>query len=189
MADKGSALDVDRRTPGRITFGARAMEEHTATVCPGCGLRISRRAGPREPEAGASAECLSLKDELSFYTLSRGDAFFIHQLLVDAYAAQHATADSKPITTAFALIGLYLFVERGFSGKNVQRAHVRLAKRRRRWPRFQSPESRGALTVADVLRARSEDARDQAIKQWARSVWAAWNKKRVQIASLADLLG
>jgi hypothetical protein len=44
---------------------------------------------------------------------------------VDAYAAQHATPASKPITTAFALIGLFLFAERGFTGKQVQRWNSR----------------------------------------------------------------
>jgi uncharacterized protein DUF5946 len=79
----------------------------------------------RDDEPGASASCLSLMDELSSDTLGRGDADFIHQLLVDAYAAQHATPASKPITTAFALIGLFLFAERGFTGKQVQRWNSR----------------------------------------------------------------
>ena len=54
--------------------------------------------------------------------LSHGDAFFIHQVAVDAYAAQHAGPASKTITIAFALIGLCLLLERGYTGKAVQRA-------------------------------------------------------------------
>ena len=50
-------------------------------------------------------------DELASYTLAHGDPAFIHQHVVDAFAAQHATDDSKPIGVAFALIGLYLHVE------------------------------------------------------------------------------
>lgn len=56
--------------------------------------------------------------------LSHGDAFFIHQVAVDAYAAQHAGPASKTITIAFALIGLCLLLERGYTGKAVQRAHM-----------------------------------------------------------------
>ena len=55
-------------------------------------------------------------DELASYTLIHGDPAFIHQHVVDAFGAQHATDHSKPIGVAFALIGLYLHVERGRSG-------------------------------------------------------------------------
>ena len=44
--------------------------------------------------------------ELSADTLTRGDAAFIRQHVVDAYAAQLADESTNPITTAFALIGL-----------------------------------------------------------------------------------
>ena len=46
-------------------------------------------------------------DQLCFYTLAKQDGPFIHQHVVDAFAAQHADQDSKPIGVAFALIGLY----------------------------------------------------------------------------------
>lgn len=142
----------------------------------------------RDPEPGASAQCLAIKDELSFHTLGHGGTYFIHQLLVDAYAAQHATTASKPITTAFALIGLFLFAERGFSGKEVQRAHMALARRSRTWPRFQPPESRGTLTVADVLAVPPGEGRDAMLERWAKSVWLAWSKDHGRVAGLAALL-
>ena len=53
------------------------------------------------------------RDELSAYTLTHGDPEFIHQHVVDAFAAQHATAKSSAIGVAFALIGLYLRVSWG----------------------------------------------------------------------------
>jgi uncharacterized protein DUF5946 len=142
----------------------------------------------RDPEPGASAGCLAVKDELSFYTLGHGDPYFIHQLLVDAYAAQHATAKSKPITTAFALIGLFLFAERGFTGKEVQRAHMALARRYRTWPPFQPPPRRATLTVADVLAVPPGEGRDAMLKRWAKSVWLAWQKDHARVAGLAALL-
>lgn len=142
----------------------------------------------RDPEPGASAGCLSVKDELSFHTLGHGGADFIHQLLVDAYAAQHATLASKPITTAFALIGLFLFAERGFTGKEVQRAHMALARRPRSWPRFEPPQSRGALTVADVAAVPAGEGRDAILKLWAKSVWSAWGKDHARVEQLAALL-
>lgn len=100
------------------------------------------------------------------------DPAFIHQFIVDAYAAQHANAHSKPISVAFALAGLYLHLERGYSGRQVQQAHMRLAKKKRPWPRFTSSTDRGTMTVADVFRATPGPARDEAIDRWSASVWA-----------------
>lgn len=74
--------------------------------------------------------------ELCGYTFTRGDATFIHQYVVDAYAAQNADERTKPIKITFALVGLYLFLEHGFSGKEVQRAHMRLARPGRTGPRL-----------------------------------------------------
>jgi hypothetical protein len=61
-------------------------------------------------------------DELCAYTLTRGDVEFVHQLVVDARTAQQANATTKPIGIFFALVGLYLHVEHGWTGRQVQRA-------------------------------------------------------------------
>lgn len=68
--------------------------------------------------------------ELQCYTLAHGDVEFIHQHVVDVWAAQHADETTKPIGLAFALVGLYLHVERGVSGRQVQRVHMALARRK-----------------------------------------------------------
>src|SRR6478736_2672756 len=67
-------------------------------------------------------------NELCYYTLAHGDPSFIHQHVVDAFAAQNADEQTKPIKLTFALVGLYLYVEKGFSGKRVQRVHMALAQ-------------------------------------------------------------
>jgi hypothetical protein len=122
--------------------------------------------------------------ELSYYTLAHPDPSFIHQHIVDAYTAQCASEDTKPIAVAFALIGLYLCVEENRSGKDVQRVHMQLAKRRRAWPRLRPPRTRGAITVTDVLAAPAGDKRDQMIRQWCASVWDAWAESHAQIRAL-----
>src|SRR5689334_22985565 len=60
--------------------------------------------------------------ELACYTLVHPDPSFIHQYMVDAYAAQHANVYSKPISVAVALAGLSLHLERGYSGRQVRAA-------------------------------------------------------------------
>src|SRR5690349_20552503 len=84
-------------------------------------------------------------EELTAWSLSLGDKAFVHQHVVDAWAAQHASEQSRPISVAFALIGLYLHLERGLTGRQVQRVHMLLGQPRGRgpgrkdWPRFPLP--------------------------------------------------
>jgi hypothetical protein len=122
--------------------------------------------------------------ELSYYTLAHGEPSFIHQHAVDAYTAQSADENTKPIAVAFALIGLYLAVEESRSGKDVQRTHMKLARKRREWPRFPLPPERGTITVADVLAAPAGLRRDAMIRQWCASVWAAWVESHAQVRAL-----
>jgi hypothetical protein len=144
--------------------------------CPSCGVELPSTSG---------GGCVDLYHELSARTLSDRDPTFPHQLAVDAYAAQHATRDAKPITTAFALIGLYLVCERGFTGHEVQRAHMFLGRRRDSWPRFDPPADRGALTVGDML-AAADGERRAALGRWAASVWRAWHEQHARIADLVQ---
>ena len=97
--------------------------------------------------------CQELYDKLAFYTLSKTEPFFIHQLAVDAYAAQHPYQTSeKTIKLAFALIGLYLFSEKNYTGRQVQLAHMQLANTKRAWPTFTAPKDKGGITIADVIK-------------------------------------
>jgi hypothetical protein len=124
--------------------------------------------------------------ELCAYTLTHDDPAFIHQHVVDAYMAQHANEETKPIGITFALVGLYLHLERGFSGRHVQRAHMTLGKEKRPWPRFPLPANRGSMTAADVLAKPAGVERDRAIDAWCESVWAAYRAESRQ--TIIDLL-
>jgi hypothetical protein len=126
-----------------------------------------------------------LQHELSYYTLALGDPAFIHQHIVDAFAAQNATPASKPIQVVFALLGLYLHLERRFTGREVQRAHMRLGTPRRNWIMPRLPEHRGAIRVAEVLAAPAGAERDRMIDAWCASVWAAYAGARGEIAEIA----
>lgn len=127
--------------------------------------------------------------QLSAYTLAHGDPAFIHQHVVDAWAAQTADDATKPIGIAFSLAGLYLHVDRGFSGREVQRAHMQLAKKREDWPRFELPSTRGTLTAADVMRAPAGPERDAAIHAWCESVWTACRGSRDAVVALLERHG
>ena len=125
-------------------------------------------------------------DELSFYTLAHPSRDFLHQNAVDAFAAQHAGETTKPIRIVFALVGLYLTLEHGYTGREVQRIHMQFAARRKQWPRPQLPIQRGAITVADVLKAAPGPARDAVIQAWCTAVWEPYQQNREPIRSLLE---
>jgi hypothetical protein len=124
---------------------------------------------------------------LCAYTLTRGDPAFIHQHVVDAFAAQHAADTSKPIGVTFALVGLFLLLEKGFSGRQVQRVHMELARHKQNWPRFMLPTDRGAVTALDVMKAPEGAERDRAIHGWCAAVWGALSGNRQTIIDLLEL--
>jgi hypothetical protein len=144
---------------------------------------LSDNAG-LDDQYNASPACRTLYDELSAYTLSLLDPDFIHQYIVDAYAASHSGSLVKPIRTAFALVGLYLAVERGYTGRQVQKAHMVLANRQKNWPRFNPPLLKPRLTVLDVLGSPPGVARNEKIRDWMRSVWEIWEEDHQRVRQL-----
>src|SRR5438105_4100910 len=107
--------------------------------------------------------------KLSYYTLSHTDPAFIHQYIVDSFTAQTADEKTKPIALCFALIGLYLAVEKDYRGKQVQLAHMQLAKKKKEWLKFSLPPKRGEITVFDVLNVEPGRMRDLKIDDWCKS--------------------
>ena len=122
--------------------------------------------------------------QLSAYTLNHGGPAFIHQHVVDAYAAQNANERTKPITITFALAGLYLHIEKNFTGREVQLAHMKMAKNKQPWPSFPLPADRGAITEREVLAAPAGAKRDAMIEAWAATVWAAFRDSRDTVAAV-----
>jgi hypothetical protein len=115
-----------------------------------------------------------------------GRSGFILQHVVDAFAVQAATADTKPISIVFGMVGLYLHVEKQFSGVDVQKVHMALGRRRQEWPPVYLPKDRGSMTVADVLAIRAGPDRDSAIDDWCASVWSACCGNREMLIELLN---
>jgi len=125
-------------------------------------------------------------NELTYYTLAHGDPRFIHQHAVDAYGAQHVRVGKSTIGGAFTVAGLYLAVERGFTGQQVQLMHIAMAKRSKQWPRFVPPANVGRMTVADVVAVDPGPARDERLLDWCGSVWAAWAKDHERVRAMLE---
>jgi hypothetical protein len=129
-----------------------------------------------------------LYNELVYYTLSLGDDYFIHQHIVDAFGAQRADENTKPIGIVFALAGLYLYLEKNYTGRQVQLAHMKMAKRRKKWPKLELPQNRGDITVTDVLKAAPGKEREEMIRKWCESVWNAYHESHDIVAALVDVV-
>jgi ABC-type phosphate/phosphonate transport system permease subunit len=129
-----------------------------------------------------------LYNELLFYTLSHTGENFIHQHAVDAYTAQAADDNTKPIAIFFALAGLYLFIEKGYTGKQVQQAHLQMAKKSKDFISIILPASRGTITVKDVVDSPAGVGRDEMIQQWCMAVWATFANQHDKIILATEKL-
>ncbi len=122
-------------------------------------------------------------NELSFYSMSHPDRnYFIHQHVVDAYQAQVSNKETKPIAVIFALLGLHLYLEEGYTGREVQLMHMKIAKNKPAvWPKVVFPESRGEITIQDILKLESSEDKDAMIRNWCESVWNAYSESQQAI--------
>lgn len=146
-------------------------------------MRLPSAGGELDEQFNASAACRQLYHELSYHTLALQDPYFLHQLAVDAYAAQHGGPRVKPIAVTFALVGLYLVWDRDFTGRQVQRVHMALAPTSKEWPRFVAPATRDWLTVRHAVDS-PDGEKSEAIREWSRSVWEIWKPEEGRIAEL-----
>lgn len=126
--------------------------------------------------------------ELAYYTLSHPHARFIHQHVVDAFTAQTATTETKSIAIYYALVGLYLYVEKNYTGKQVQMAHVQLSNTPKIFEPLGLPKDRGDYTIQDVLKHPPGKDRDEAIHKWCVCVWDIYKNQRTPVKEFADRL-
>jgi len=162
-------------------------------VCPGCGgLYVHQRDLPA-PLFHSSPECFAAYGELAAWSLAEGlqDPAFVHQHVVDTYQAQHIGPDAKPILAAYSLLGLCLALEHGYSGRQVQLAHMQLASPKRDWPSLKPQTQNFAMTVPKVLIAQAGPARYEAIRAWMQATWAAWGHEQGRVRGWieAEIIG
>lgn len=151
--------------------------------CPSCGLLAARHPGLPVAPFPASVECWEVYGHLSTYDLDRARPDFLHQVAVDAYAAQHPGPPAKRVTLWFALAGLHLTLERSWSGREVQVAHQRLSRLDKVGPELGGPSRPAEITVANVMASPAGEGRDAAITAWAGAVWHSWESSHLRVAA------
>ena len=176
------AARTDRRIVMEDVGSARSPGD---TTCPGCGLVLPAETAASPPPAlRSSAECWHLYGEVTASAWTDPKVGRLHQLIVDTYAAQHSGPETAAITTAFALVGLYLALELDTPGPQVRSAHQRLAGARKSWPAFTPPSQPSPVTILEVAIADSPESRTAAVLRWAQSVWTSWASHRSTVAEL-----
>jgi hypothetical protein len=126
-------------------------------------------------------------NELAFFTLNLNDEGFVHQYVVDAYTTQYADNNTKQISLAFALVGLYLFVEKGYSGRVVQRFHTLMSKNKIAWPNFTLPSNYDRdINILTVLACKSAKERISMIEKWCVSVWQTNKDNHEKVKNLVE---
>ncbi|WP_328808712.1 DUF5946 family protein [Nonomuraea montanisoli] len=146
-------------------------------VCPGCGLAAPAGGGARPDAYGASAECWERYGELLARSYGIAGHRPVHQLVVDAYVAQHPGGDGRREVQrlALCLMTLCLFVEEGADPRDGPALHKRMmAGRPDYFHWLRPPRLDGLMTVADVLAARDPAEHGRLVWEWGRDVWRAW---------------
>ncbi len=131
---------------------------------------------------------IKLYHDLTIYSLSHQGKNFIHQYVVDSFTAQNATVNTSAIAVFYALAGLYLHVEKGFNGKQVQEAHLKFSKQTKNYPTINLPAFRGELNIRNIAVSEPGIERDQAIENWAKCVWDCYQNEREKIITLTEKL-
>jgi hypothetical protein len=124
--------------------------------------------------------------DLTCWTLVQQDGRFIHQHAVDAYEAQHAGGRTRSITVVFGLIGLYLALEKGYTGRQVQLAHMKIGRTKWDWPPLEFPLHPAELTVMDVLAQETDQEKEEMLMRWVSSVWMSWEPRHRFVREITE---
>lgn len=150
--------------------------------CPGCGVDLPP-ADLVVPEVDASPACTLVHGELLGFQVQHPVMLRYHQLTADTYTAQHAGGPTPLLRVGYALTGLWLSIEHGFSGEDVRSIHRRMGRPTAAWPIFDPPRPPQrwltGIDVADAgVRQRSERGHAKAVAAWAESVWETWLREQ-----------
>jgi len=139
--------------------------EQSIFTCPSCGANVF----------GGMDGCNKLFEDI--LTLEYGDPSCgaVHLLSVDAFVLQHSEMHG-PRSNAFHLIRLGWLLEKN-GDPRIGRGGTRLKKVLQGYRNFHflpPPESRGEITVAEVVGAAGSEEHAERVRRWAYSVWQAW---------------
>lgn len=169
--------------PPRVTIPGMAP---SIIRCPQCGALVADVGGPVHAYVPSAPGCWAAFGELQAGELQRFGRHPAHDLVVDAYMAQHPGdgSDRRDRQSVFVhLISLCAVLERGWpTGRRLLS--------RRTGPRPEYPqlvrEGTGELTLTDLVGAADGDQYGARARAWAESVWRSWAPEHERIRRALD---
>jgi hypothetical protein len=151
--------------------------------CPGCRALLPDADGPTHRYIDASPACWAI-----YTTLNGGGEPPMapapsNVLIVDAYAAQHPGTPSPQSIQSVAvhLITMYGVLEKGVPFDRTlwlrqEALNERYGPKKDRFTWLTPPDFTGSITVADIARAPTPEARTAKAKAFVENVWRVWVK-------------
>ena len=144
--------------------------------CTGCGALVPDGDGPTHRYLGASPGCWALIGEVWAREYSDVRYGSVHQLSVDAYAAQHPGTPSPQTIQSVTvhLVGLCAVFELGCKPYEATKAIQQAERHKHQFVWLDPPSSLGPITIVDVHGAQDPTEHVDRVERWARNVWQAW---------------
>lgn len=137
------------------------------TPCPACGAPLGGRAG-----------CQAEFDRLSALAWTSPARGSVHNLVVDAYAMQHPEEYGKSAKSYIAHLTALCFAA---EHADDARDYWKIARALDGKLTLEKPAliaSRGAVTIADVAAAASDDEHQDRVRAWGHAVWEAYRSQQ-----------
>lgn len=146
--------------------------------CFSCGGGFPKMDGPIHPYMTSSPGCWAIYSEVLAREYENPTYFEVHRLTVDAYAVQHpGSKDRQSIqSVGVHLIRLNLLLNHDLRPEEANNAMLKAAKSKHTFCYLTPPSDPGAITAADVHKARSVNEHMQLVKDWAHCTWQAWSE-------------
>lgn len=157
----------------------------TTTTCPGCGL--GHEALDLEPadDLDATGECAREFGSVSAPFYAEAALVPHRQYVVDAYACQHPSVQSRRAvqTTALCLMTLDLILDVGLDVSLGSRLHQQMMRKHPAvFVPLRKPDLVGTLNHRHLARAQTDQTSlEGAAREWAESVWQAWRGHHDQV--------
>ncbi len=156
--------------------------------CPGCGLTAPPSGSLPPDHYRASSGCWSRYELLLARSYGEPTLRPVHQLVVDAYTAQHPRVDTPRALrqVMLCLMTLGLFVEEEVDPAKGPRLHQRMVASLPDLEPLAPPSTVVGMTVDDVLAARDAADHVRLAREWADRLWRAWAPHHATVWTLVD---
>ena len=160
------------------------------SACPGCAGSFAESAGPTHRYMTGSPGCWHGFGGLLAADYSSAERMAVHQLVVDAYAAQHPGDGSVPQqvrSVGLHLMTLCLFLERGVDPARGTALHREMVGR----PAFHRlvRSGPGALTWQHVPLSGPLHVVRAAVLEWGAAVWDTYRAEQPTVRTWLHAAG